>query len=224
MKHEIIGKPDFPILKVVLEDGESIVAESGAMVSMTPNVAIDTKARGGVMSSLKRMVLSGESFFQNQFTAKGGPGEVLFAPETMGDMHYKKLEQESIILSRGAYVAGSPELQIDSKWGGFKSIFGGEGLLFLKVDGSGDLFFSSFGAIEEIDVSGEYIIDNGHIVGFEASLDFNIEKIGGLKSLFLSGEGFVCHFRGQGKLYMQSRNHNAFAVWADGWRRVESRQ
>lgn len=224
MKHEIIGKPDFPVVKIMLEEGESIVAESGAMVSMTTNMDIETTARGGIFSSLKRMVLSGESFFQNKFTALKGPGHVFFAPETMGDLHYRTLENESLILSRGAYVAGSPELKIDSKWGGFKGFFGGEGLLFLKVEGSGSLFFSSFGAIDEVQVNGEYVIDNGHIVGFEPSLDFSIERVGGLKSLVLSGEGFVCRFKGHGKVYIQTRNQSSFAVWADGWRKVESRQ
>ncbi|MDH4199860.1 MAG: TIGR00266 family protein [Spirochaetia bacterium] len=224
MKHEIIGKPDFPVVKIYLEHNESILAESGAMVSMTSGITIETRARGGVFSSLKRMVMSGESFFQNKFTATNGSGEIIFAPDTMGDVHFKKMSSEDIILSRGAYIAGSPDLVIDSKWGGFKSMFGGEGILFLKVSGTGALFFSSFGAIDEIDVRGECIIDNGHIVGFEPTLDFTIEKLGGIKSLFLSGEGFVCRFRGSGKLYMQTRNHSSFAAWADGWRKVESRQ
>jgi uncharacterized protein (TIGR00266 family) len=224
MKHEIIGKPDFPVVKIILEDGESVVAEAGAMVSMSTNMAIETSARGGVLGSLKRMVFSGESFFQNKFTAKGGKGEIIFAPETMGDLHFRLLKEESLILSRGAYVCGSPDLKIESKWGGFKSLFGGEGLMFQKIEGSGNLFFSSFGAIDEVEINGEYVIDNGHIVGFEPTLDFSIERVGGLKSLFLSGEGFVCRFKGHGKAYIQTRNHSSFAVWADGWRKVESRQ
>jgi len=224
MKHEIIGKPDFPVVKIILDKNESVAAEAGAMVSMTKNIAIETSARGGIFSSMKRMVFSGESFFQNKFTAKDGSGEVIFAPETMGDLHFRNLNDETLILSRGSYVCGSVDLKIESQWGGFKSLFGGEGLMFQKVSGKGNLFFSSFGAIDEIDVKGEYVVDNGHIVGFEPALDFNIEKVGGLKSLFLSGEGFVCHFRGHGKVYLQSRNHSSFAVWADGWRKVENRQ
>jgi len=223
MKHKIIGRPDFPVVKIILQDGESILAESGAMVSMTPNLAIETRARGGIFSSLKRMIFSGESFFQNKFTATNGSGEIIFAPQTMGDLFYRKLENETLILSRGAYVAGSPDLKIDSQWGGVRGFFGGEGIMFLKIDGTGDLFISSFGAIDEVDVKGEYVIDNGHIVGFESALDFSIERVGGLKSLFLSGEGFVCRFKGHGKVYLQTRNHSSFAVWADGWRKVENR-
>jgi len=224
MKYEIISKPDFPVVKIILEKDETVVAEAGAMVSMSANMEIETSARGGVFGSLKRMVFSGESFFQNTFTARGSSGEILFAPETMGDLQFRELKDEALILSRGAYVCGSPQLKIDSRWGGFKSLFGGEGFIFQKVEGTGLLFFSSFGAIDEVDVKGEYVIDNGHVVGFEPSLDFSIERVGGMKSLLLSGEGFVCRFKGQGKVYLQTRNHGSFAVWADGWRKVESRQ
>lgn len=94
-------------------------------------------------------------------------------------------------------------------------------MFFLKVSGTGDLFFSSFGAIRTIDVNGQYVVDTGHIVGFEGTLDYTIQKVGGLKSLFLSGEGLVAVFSGSGKLYIQSRNQNSFVSWANQWRRVE---
>ncbi len=221
MKYEIIGKPDFSSLVVNMEPGEKILAESGAMISMTPNIGIETRARGGIFSSLKRKIFSGESFFQNTFTCTDRPGELILTGSAEGDLIHRKLQDEEMILSRGAYVCGDPSLIIDSQWGGFKSLFGGEGLFFLKVSGTGDLFFASFGAVEEIDVDGEYIVDTGHIAGFELSLNYSIEKVGGLKSLFLSGEGLVCRFSGHGKLYLQSRNHNSFAWWANTWRKVQ---
>ncbi|MDV6237088.1 TIGR00266 family protein [Leptospira ellisii] len=221
MKHEILLKPDFPIVQVQLENGESIRAEAGAMVAMSPAIKMATKAEGGLWASAKRALLSGESFFQNTFKAEGGSGTIFLTSSTQGDIEYRKLNGEELILSRGAYVAGSESLVIDSKWGGFKGFFSGEGLFFLKVSGAGDLFFSSFGAIHTVNVDGQYVVDTGHIVGFESSLDYTIQKVGGLKSLFLSGEGLVAVFSGKGKLYIQSRNQNAFAGWANQWRRVE---
>ncbi|MCC5814937.1 MAG: TIGR00266 family protein [Leptospira sp.] len=223
MNFEIIHKPDFPTVKVTLNNEESIRAESGAMVAMSSNVLMETKAQGGFLASAKRALLSGESFFQNTYRATGGAGEVYFSPATQGDLEHRQLRGKEIILSTGAYVAGSTDLIIDSKFGGFKSFFGGEGLFFLKVSGVGDLFFSSFGAIHQVEVDGEYIVDTGHIVGFESSLTYNIQKVGGLKSLFLSGEGLVCRFTGKGKVYIQSRNHNSFAYYANSFRRVVSR-
>jgi len=220
MKFEIIGKPDFAAIQVNLQAGEKIQSETGAMVSMSPNIKIETKAKGGIFSSLKRMIFSGESFFQNTFTAQNSEGEIMFAPGSEGDVVHRELVNEELILSRGAYVCGDTSLVIDSKWGGFKSFFSGEGLTFLKVSGSGNLFFCSFGAIEVINVSGDYIVDTGHIAGFEPSLNYHIERVGGLKSLFLSGEGLICRFSGSGKVYIQSRNHNSYAMWANTWRRV----
>ncbi|EKR72463.1 TIGR00266 family protein [Leptospira noguchii] len=221
MKHEILLKPDFPIIQVQLNDGESIRAESGAMVAMSPTVKMVTKAEGGIFASAKRALLGGESFFQNTFQSEGGTGTLFLTSSTQGDIEYRKMNGEDLILSRGAYVAGSESLSIDSKWGGFKGFFSGEGLFFLKVSGTGDLFFSSFGAIHTIDVNGQYVVDTGHIVGFEGTLDYTIQKVGGLKSLFLSGEGLVAVFSGSGKLYIQSRNQNSFVAWANQWRRVE---
>ncbi len=101
-------------------------------------------------------------------------------------------------------------------------MFSGEGLFFLKASGTGELFFSSFGAIHKVQVQGEYIVDTGHIVAFEPSLSFKLEKVGGLKSLFLSGEGLVCRFSGSGTLYVQTRNQNSFAAWANQFRRVQT--
>lgn len=222
MNFEILAKPDFPIVKLRLDSGESIRAESGAMVAMSPSIRMETKAQGGIFESAKRALLSGESFFQNTFVAEGQAGDLFLTSSTQGDLEHRKLVNEDLILSRGAYVAGSTGLTVDSKWGGFKGFFAGEGLFFLKISGTGDLFFSSFGAIHTVDVDGTYIVDTGHIVGFEAGLEYTITKVGGLKSLFLSGEGLVARFSGKGKLYIQTRNQNAFAAWADTWRRIQT--
>ncbi len=222
MRYEIIAKPDFPMIKLLLDAGESVVAEAGAMVAHSPSVAIKTEARGGILQAAKRSLLGGESFFVNTFTAENGPGEIYFTSATTGDVECITLNNQEFIMSGGAFVASAPGIKIDSKWGGFKAMFSGEGLFFLKAAGSGEIFFSSFGAIHRVDLNGEYIVDTGHIVAFEPSLSFKIERVGGLKSLFLSGEGLVCRFSGQGALYIQTRNQNSFAAWADQFRRVET--
>lgn len=221
MKHDVFGKPDFPAVRVLLEAGEKIRAEAGAMVSMSSNMKLETKMQGGLLSAAKRSLLGGESLFTNTFWPEGAAGEIVFAPNMPGDLAHRSMKGESFFMSSGAYVAGSEEVAIDSKWGGAKSFFGGEGLFILKATGTGDLFFSSFGAIHEVDVDGEYICDTGHIVGFEESLTYKIDKVGGLKSLFLSGEGLVCRFQGRGKLYLQTRGPCGFAAWCHQFRRVE---
>lgn len=221
MNYEIMGKPDFPAVKISLAAGESVIAEAGAMVAHSPGVAIKTEARGGIFGAATRSLLGGESFFINTFTAENGPGEIYFSPAVTGDMEILRLENHELVMSTGAFVCSSPGIIVDSKWGGFKAMFSGEGLFFLKASGTGELFFSSFGAIHQINLDGEYIVDTGHIVAFETTLSYSIERVGGLKTLFLSGEGLVCRFKGQGKLFIQTRNQNSFTAWADQFRRIE---
>ena len=102
----------------------------------------------------------------------------------------------------------------ESKWQGMiKGFFSGESLFLIKCSGSGDLWFNTYGAMFEVDVDGEYVIDTGHIVAFTEGLDYDISRIGGYKSLFFSGEGFVCRFKGKGKIWAQTRKINAFKSW-----------
>ncbi|MBE8411100.1 TIGR00266 family protein, partial [Leptospira borgpetersenii serovar Ballum] len=133
---------------------ESIRAESGAMVAMSPRIKMVSKAEGGIWASAKRALLCGESFFQNTYKAKNGKGMIFLTSATQGDIERRKMNGEDLNLSRGSYVAGSESLLIDSKWGGCKGFFSSEGLFFLKVSGIGDLLFSSCGAIHTIDMNG----------------------------------------------------------------------
>ncbi len=222
MEYKFHGKPDYTMVEILLNQDETILAESGAMAAMSPNIEIETKARGGFKKTLKRKFFSRESFFINTFKAKNTKGNIFLVPKPVGDMDILELHNDEFVLSAGAFVCSESSIDIDSKWGGFRNFFGGEWLFFLKVSGTGKIFFSSFGAIHSIEVDGEYIVDTGNIVGFSSGLSFNIEKVGGLKSLFLSGEGLVCRFTGKGKLLIQTRNENSFATWADQFRRKES--
>ena len=214
----ISSAPDYAMAEVALAAGEKIVVEAGAMAAMSPNLSMETKARGGILASLKRSALGGESFFINTYTAEGSPGQLYLSPGPPGDLRHIQLRGEEFYIQSGSYVASGPGVNLDTKWGGYKLFFGGEGLFILKATGSGDLIFNSFGAIHEVDVDGHYTVDTGHIVAFESGLQFNVRKVGGLKSLFLSGEGLVCDFSGKGKLYLQTRKPTGFVHWLNGFR------
>ena len=213
MKHEILYKPAYTLLEVKLEAGERIEAESGTMVYMSPGIEIATKAKGGVLSSLTRGLLGGESFFTNTFTARS-KGIVGLAPPYQGDIAHHRLNGETLFVQNGSYIASSPDLSLDTKWGGAKSFFSREGLFLLKMAGTGDAFISSFGAIHEVKMTGEpFTIDTGHMVAFTEGLDYTVKKVGGLKSTIFSGEGLVAEFRGTGTLYLQTRSMNSFMDW-----------
>jgi uncharacterized protein (TIGR00266 family) len=115
-----------------------------------------------------------------------------------------------VIVQSTSYLASSQGINIDSKWGGFKTFFGGEGFFMIKATGQGEMAVNSFGAIHELELDGPYIVDTGHIVAFEETLGFKVKRVGSWKSTFFSGEGLVCLFEGQGKLWIQSRNPGAF--------------
>lgn len=200
------------MLHMELGAGEKITAEAGAMVYMTPGIDMETKFGSGLLSALSKKFLGGESLFINEFTARNAGEYIGIAGPMVGDVQHYSLNG-SLYLQAGAYLCSSPGVKIETKFGGIRSFFGGEGFFLLRATGAGDLFFSSYGSIVEIDVSDRYIVDTGHIVAFEESLAFNVKKVGGWKSTLLSGEGLVCEFSGRGKVWIQSRVPGGFIGW-----------
>lgn len=214
MEYEILYRPSYSLLRINLEQGEAVSAEAGAMVSMSSGIEMETSMKSGLFGALKRSVLGGESFFVNTFRASE-PGEVTFAPSLPGDIYDVELQGQTLYAESGAYIASSPEIKVDTKWGGAKTFFSREGLFLLKVSGTGKVFLSSYGAIHEIDlkVGQRYIVDTGHIVAFAEDVGYSVKRVGGLKSTLFSGEGFVCELTGPGKIMIQSRSADAFLAW-----------
>lgn len=211
MKITLEHGPAFTWARVQLNAGESVKAESGALVSMSTNVSIETRMQGGFLGALARKVLTSESFFQNTFTAQNGPGQVTFSPSLMGDIRVHELRGAELMLTSGSYLASDASIELQTKWGGMKSFFAKEGLFLLRAHGTGALLFTCYGALVEMEVPAEgYVVDTGHVVAFEPSLDYTVQKVGGLKSMFLSGEGLVCRFSGRGRLWLQTRSLDAF--------------
>lgn len=207
MQFDIQYRPAHSLAKVALDPNESVVAESGAMVGMSTNVQMQTQS-GGLMSGLKRM-FGGESFFRNTFTAAGGPGEVLLAHSLCGDMVVLDMTGPGYFIQSSSFIASTPNVNIETKVGGFKSFFAGEGVFVLQAScqGPGKVLVGAFGGIQELVCDGNLVIDTGHLVAWDATLTYNVGKSGsGWIASFLSGEGLVCHFQGQGRIWIQTRN------------------
>ena len=216
---EITHRPDFTFLNVDLNPEQTIKVEASSMATMSTNVEMKTKLRGGL-----GRFLTGESLFINEFTSRHTPGSISIAPGSPGDLEHVHLLNETIFLQNAAYLASSPEIALETKWQGFiKGFFSGESLFLIRASGTGDLWFNTFGAMIEIDVQGSYVVDTGHIVAFTDGLDYQIRMLGGYKSLFFSGEGLVCQFSGQGKVWIQTRKIGGFASWIYPFRRVRSK-
>jgi uncharacterized protein (TIGR00266 family) len=210
---EILHQPAFALAVVRLQPEQSILAEAGAMVSMSANVELLSQLKGGLMGALKRAV-GGESAFVSTFTARGGPGEVTLAPGSPGDIAAIEMSNQQFYVQSSSYLAGDAGLAVDTRWGGAKSFFGGEGLFVLQVTGTGLLLLSSFGAIhrKRLAAGERYVVDTGHLVAWEGTTQYTLRKAAtGFFRSMVSGEGVVAEFTGPGELLIQTRNLAAFA-------------
>jgi uncharacterized protein (TIGR00266 family) len=214
MKYDIQYGPSYALGIISLDAGDKIQAETGAMVSMSDTIKMDTGMKGGLLGGLKRSVLGGESFFLNTFEAEQ-PGEVTIAPALPGDILALELAGLTLMVQSGSFLASTPDVEIDTKWGGSRTFFSREGLFLLKCTGSGTIFISSYGGIHlvELDAGQRYIVDTGHMVAFDESVQYDVGRAGSWKSTLLGGEGLVCKLTGPGRFYLQTRNPDSFLAW-----------
>src|SRR5438876_3229132 len=211
--YEILHQPGFSLAVLSRQAEQSIMAEAGAMVSMSANVELQSQMKGGLFGALKRAA-GGESAFISTFTARGGPGKVTLAPGAPGDIAAIEMTNQSFYVQSSSYLAGDASLTVDTKWGGAKSFFAGEGLFVLLVQGQGVLLVSSFGAIHRktLQPGERYVVDTGHLVAWEGSTQYTLRKAAaGFFRSMMSGEGIVAEFTGPGELLIQTRNLAAFA-------------
>jgi uncharacterized protein (TIGR00266 family) len=211
--YEILHQPAFSLAVLGLQPEQSIMAEAGAMVSMSANVELQSQMKGGLLGALKRAA-GGESAFVSTFTARGGPGEVTLAPGAPGDIAAIEMNNQTFFVQSSSYLAGDASLAVDTKWGGAKSFFGGEGLFVLMVQGQGLLLVSSFGAIHRktLQPGERYVVDTGHLVAWEGTTQYTLRKAAaGFFRSMVSGEGIVAEFSGPGELLIQTRNLAALA-------------
>jgi uncharacterized protein (TIGR00266 family) len=215
MKTEILYQPAFALARCTIEHGEQIRAEAGAMVAMSSNIELKTSATGGMLKSLKRTVLGGESFFMNTFQAGNGPGDVLFGAALPGDVAILDIHQGPMLVQSGAFLASEMDVNVDTKFGGGRGFFASGSLFMLRLEGQGQAVIASYGALHELrlDAGQRYTIDTGHVVGFDASMPYNVRRVGGLKSTLFSGEGLVIDIEGPGAVMLQTRSQQSFLSW-----------
>lgn len=214
MNVDIVCGPGNSAAKLQLAAGETCTAEAGSMIAMSGDMQITTtthkRESGGIFQAVKRM-LAGESFFLNHFRAGASGGDLFLATTLPGDMKTMELNNESLIVQSGSYVACTDGIEVDLGWQGFKSLLSGESMFWLNLKGSGTVVLSSFGAIYPMEVDGEFIVDTGHIVAFNETLSFTLSKAGkSWISSILGGEGLVCKFQGKGTVWCQSHNPPSF--------------
>jgi uncharacterized protein (TIGR00266 family) len=194
------------------------------MVRRTPQLEMTTHLNAGhkpgifrviwsFIVALLRKFLGGETIFVNRFQGANG-GEVVLAPALSGHIVHRQLVPgQRLFVQTGSYLASTGSVDTKLRFGGLRTMIGGEGLVLLECSGQGDLWVNSYGGVVPVEVDGSFVVDTGHIVAFDGTLDFKVRGVGGLKSLFFSGEGLVCEFRGRGTIYVQSRNLSSLVGW-----------
>ena len=216
LKYEILYPEAFPVVECELERGESIKAESDAMIAMSPTIDVEGKMDGGLLQGLARKILSGESLFFQELVARRGRGKVLFGHSQIGGILDVELDGSyGLMIQKNGFLASTPGINIETETQNLsRGFLSGEGFFILNAKGRGTVFVSSYGVIHPINLEDreEVIIDNGHLVAWPDYMDYKMERASkGWISSFTSGEGLVCRFRGPGVVLIQTRNPDSFA-------------
>ena len=207
MRYEIKGGV-FPIVVCYLEDGEQMITEKGSMVWQSPNVKMETS--GGGLGKMFSKALSGESMFQNIYTAQGGAAMITFGSSFPGKILPIEIAPgKEIILQKKAFLASESGVKLDihfnKKLGA--GFFGGEGFIMQRLSGSGMAFAEIDGELVEYDLASgeEMIVDTGNVAGFEPGVSIDIRQVAGIKNKLLGGEGFFnTVLTGPGKIWLQT--------------------
>jgi uncharacterized protein (TIGR00266 family) len=214
MEIDIQFRPSYSLAIARLGANERICTEAGAMVSFSSGVSIETKAAGGLLKSLSRSLLGGESFFQNHWLAGAQGGEVTLAARLPGDISLLELQDETCMVQAGSFLACEQGVELKAQLSS-RAFLAGEGLSILEACGTGKLLVSSYGAIYEKSLAAgeKYTVDSSHLVAFDARMSVQPKVVGGLKSTLFSGEGVVIELTGPGRVLIQTRSPQALINW-----------
>lgn len=218
MESEIRSRPAFAHLMVRLNPGESVTAEAGAMASMSAWTRLTARWNGGFFGAIMRRIFGGETLFVNDVACPAGspgPAEVIFTQSTPGDMVELTLDGNALFLQSGAFIAATNGVTLGVAWAGIASLLGGEGLFRLKVSGRGKVWIGGYGAITPRQIDQELIVDSGHLIAYEPTVQIRSGLAGGLFSSFFGGEGIVMRITGPGRIYLQTRSLEGLAAWTN---------
>ena len=217
MQVSIRQAPSFAVARIDLAPGEAVRAESGAMMTMGADVSLDAKMEGGFMKSLKRSMLGGESLFITTYTAGGAGGFVDVAAYLPGDLTTFEVQPDrAMFLTKGSWLASAVTIDLDTQWGGFKNVFGGEGGFLVRCTGQGPIVSSCYGALEVWTLrEGErVVVDSGHLVAYQEGIQLQTRMVDkGVMRTLKSGEGLIMDLTGPGQVWTQTRNPSMLVEW-----------
>ena len=207
MRYEIKGG-NFPVVICSLQNGEKMITEKGSMVWMSPNMQMETQSGG--LGKMFSKVFSGESIFQNHYTAKGGEGMIAFGSSFPGEIKAVNIAPgQEMIVQKSAFLASEAGVELSihfhKKLG--TGFFGGEGFIMQKISGHGTAFVEIDGALIEYELKPgqQIVVDTGNVAGFSTTVHMDIQMVSGAKNVFFGGEGmFNTVLTGPGRVWLQT--------------------
>ncbi len=208
MRYEIKGTP-FPVVICRIEAGETMCCQRGGMSWMSPNITMSTNAGGGLGKMFSRAV-TGESIFQNKYTAQGSMGEIAFASSVPGNiLPFEISSSKQIVAQKSAYLASTEKVDLSiffqKKFGA--GIFGGEGFIMQKLSGEGVAFLEIDGSVVEYELAAgqSILIDTGYLAAMDVTCSIDIETVKGVGNVLFGGEGlFNTKVTGPGHIWLQT--------------------
>lgn len=208
MRYEILGEP-LPVVVCYVNAGETLITERGSMSWMSPNMKMETSTNGGIGKALGRM-FSGDSIFQNRYTAIGGEGMIAFASSFPGSIRALNITPENgMIVQKSAFLASEAEVELSihfqKRLGA--GLFGGEGFIMQRLSGNGTAFIEIDGYAVEYNLQPgqQIVIDTGYLAAMSESCSMEIQTVPGVKNMFFGGEGiFNTVVTGPGKVVLQT--------------------
>ncbi len=215
MRYQISGEP-MPVVICDVEANESMITEKGSMVWMSPNMEMQTSA-GGIGKAFGRM-FSGESMFQNIYTARGGPGMIAFAASFPGSIRAVEITpNRPVVVQKSGFLASESgvELSVFFQKKAAAGFFGGEGFILQKLSGHGTAFIELDGSVVEDDLQPgqQIVVDTGNLAMLDATCSVDVQTVKGVKNVLFGGEGlFNTVVTGPGKVVLQTMPISNFAA------------
>ena len=215
MEYQIQGET-LPVVICRLSAGETMITERGSMSWMSPNMQMETSTNGGLGKALGRM-FSGDSLFQNRYTAQGGPGMIAFASSFPGSIRAFQIGPgRELVVQKSGFLASEESVQLSiffqKKLG--SGLFGGEGFIMQRLSGQGLAFAEFDGHVVEYDLAPgqSMVVDTGYLAAMDATCSIDIQAVPGIKNMVFGGEGlFNTVVTGPGKVYLQTMPISAVA-------------
>jgi uncharacterized protein (TIGR00266 family) len=209
--------PSFAAVRLTIAAGQRIRTASGALYMRDAGLTLEAKMEGGLKGAFKRAV-SGQSFFTSTYIGDPQRSTWLDLSQVLpGDIQVLQLDGNTgYVLTQGNWLASTAEVELDTKWGGFKSMLGGDRLIAVHLTGRGEALISSYGALDTFDLPAgqEVMVDLGHLVAYDDTMTVGVQtQGGGLMNSLKSGELLVVKLTGPGRVWTQSRSERELSDW-----------